>query len=1301
MPGTVGYMAPEQVRGEAPDARTDVFALGAILFELVTRRRPFRGSSEGEILAAILRDEPPPPSLLHPAVPPALDAVARRCLAKSPAERFASAREVAAALETVLASLGAGRFATARPPEILGPYPGLEPFRESDTEHFFGREAEVQALWARLPERRLMAVIGPSGVGKTSFMRAGVLASRPPGWAALTCAPGANPFRSLGQALAPQLADDPEALSQLVGFDGLETAVGLVERWRRAHTEALLVVDQFEELFTLAREEEQARFAELLGRVSTEAEVHVVLSLRDDFMMRCSEHDALSRVFTELTPLRPLSGEELRRALEKPAKREGFSFEEGLVAEMLESVEGARGALPLLAFAVSRLWQERDRERRLLSRTAYEKVGGVAGALAQHAEATLERIGEGRQGLVREIFRNLVTAQGTRASCERDELLSALPHRAAAEAALEELIDARLLTSFEVPGAQTGAETDSLSADQRHRVEIVHESLLKAWPRLVWWQTQDEEGAQLRDQLRQAARLWVERGRSEDLLWTGTAEREFEVWRERYPGRLTAIEDDFANAMAHRARRRKRLQRLAVASAVVALGVVAALIGVSRQREAEARRQAEAAQLLALGRLEIEDRPTAGLAYALASLERADTPAARRFAVETLWHGAAAFVLGRQTHNLSFSPDGNWLATGGIGDGVHLWPRDEGSSLSFDTAQGWPSIQFDPGGPLFLVRDENAMRIFSLPDGETRLELPAEGIADALIRDSRLLTLRRDDRGMTVRSSAIEVGDPGITERYHLSPTSWWVDVSGDGARLAYAQGREVFVLPVAGPDASPLRVGAHPANVLMTAFMPGGDRLVSTDTSGEVRIWSVDHGIPSLVRAFQTGLKTPIASMDRKGSTLAAGDSGGHEDPDVALVWDLEGPPDAEPLILRNRDVSVLSVMKLDRSGHWLATADNELGLVWPLGGPRPRIIRGQTPPWVDVAFTPDGRWLASSSRGEGAVRLWPLSPTVARKRRTILQEPGTGFNYVVIDPAGPDLLASSINDAGPLLVPLDGGPPRRLPRSTSGWLEAPAFSRDGRRAAAGTRMRPEGNLVEVWDLESEEVRTLDPRSEGQECGNGPEIDSAVMSLEFTSDGRLLTAGMSGLRLWDLEDGTNRLLRPCAEATEGPAWPILAGSQQDRYLLVETDYSRKISVLSYHDLRAGTSRQITSHGNAVFSVALDPTGEWAATGSYDGLVRVGPATGEEPHLFYGHTGSVTSVAISPDRRWIASGSDDGTIRLWPMPEGPPLHSLPNEELLARLRSYTNLRVVRDEGGGTGYRVEAGPFPAWGVVPDW
>ena len=165
-------------------------------------------------------------------------------------------------------------------------------------------------------------------MGKTSFLRAGVVPARGEGWAAVVCTPGTSPFRGLGQALAPELASDPEALRMLVNVDEPAAALELAARWRRAHAEALLVVDQFEELFTLGSRETQASFAALLGRLAHEADVHVLLSMRDDFLIRCSEQPPLAPVFESLTPLAPLSGEALRKAVETPAGKRGYAFED-------------------------------------------------------------------------------------------------------------------------------------------------------------------------------------------------------------------------------------------------------------------------------------------------------------------------------------------------------------------------------------------------------------------------------------------------------------------------------------------------------------------------------------------------------------------------------------------------------------------------------------------------------------------------------------------------------------------------------------------------------------------------------------------------------------------------------------------------------------------------------------------------------------------------------------------------------------------------------------------------------------
>jgi hypothetical protein len=213
-----------------------------------------------------------------------------------------------------------------------------EAFTEADAEHFFGREAEVEALWEKIRRQTLLAVIGPSGVGKTSFLRAGVIPSRPPGWSVAYATPGASPALALARALIPDLAGNAEAIGELLQgvqeqslSGGSDRALAAVQSWRKKTDEALLVVDQFEELYALNPPEVQARFASLLGRLA----------------------DSLRPVFHDLTPLTPPSPDGLRRALVEPAKREGYRFEDdALVEEMVEAVASERGGLPPLAFAV-------------------------------------------------------------------------------------------------------------------------------------------------------------------------------------------------------------------------------------------------------------------------------------------------------------------------------------------------------------------------------------------------------------------------------------------------------------------------------------------------------------------------------------------------------------------------------------------------------------------------------------------------------------------------------------------------------------------------------------------------------------------------------------------------------------------------------------------------------------------------------------------------------------------------------------------------------------------------------------
>ncbi|HEU4732794.1 MAG TPA: serine/threonine-protein kinase, partial [Kofleriaceae bacterium] len=623
--GTLKYMSPEQWGiGIEIDHLTDIWACGILLHRMICGRHPLH-PLDGNQLVVTAMLELPMPSMAEAApsdVPRELIQVVDRCLLKTKEQRWQSAAELLAALELFLPGR---RTQTLQLDE--SPYAGLSSFQESDAGKFFGRNREVAAMVTRIRDRPMMAVVGSSGVGKSSFVRAGLVpALKRSGelWESLVVRPGRAPLDALAGIIAPMvataanLADEVDEQKKLV--DTLRREPGhlghvLRLRARRDNRRLLLFVDQFEELYTQVPDPaDRAAFTACLSAIADDATspLRVVLSIRSDFLDRVAEdQEFLSELTQGLFFLGPPSREGLRDAITQPAEMAGFRFElPATVEDMLDHLETTPGALPLLQFAAAKLWENRDNARRLLTHASYSAMGGVAGALASHADRFVAELGAHKTPLVRALLLRLVTAERTRAIVPISELLELSREVGEIQRLIDQMVDARLLVVQTIEGGKGST------------VEIVHESLVQGWPTLRRWLDENQDDAALVDQLRIAARQWQQKSFDAGLLWRGEAASEAKKFRARYKGPLSDVERGFLEAVINHEVAQVRRRRAAVIGGFITLSaiVLAAMVALviiqkSRAQAKEnlvkaeiAQKEAESSQQLAQQQLAIAQK---------------------------------------------------------------------------------------------------------------------------------------------------------------------------------------------------------------------------------------------------------------------------------------------------------------------------------------------------------------------------------------------------------------------------------------------------------------------------------------------------------------------------------------------------------------------------------------------------------------------------------------------------------------------------------------------------------------------
>ncbi|MFI5895742.1 hypothetical protein ACIA5D_37170 [Actinoplanes sp. NPDC051513] len=1028
----------------------------------------------------------------------------------------------------------AGQLPTAS--DEQPPYLGLIGYGAGDADRFFGRRRILAELLRMMDEHRFVAVFGASGSGKSSLLRAGLIpACRSEHVCLIT--PGGSPREAL----------------------------------RPAATAGLLVVDQFEELFThCADPSERSAFVDEL------ATRRVVIGVRADFYARCAESAPLAGLLAGANlPVGPLTADELREVVTEPARRAGLSVERALVTKVVADAERQPGALPLVSHALLETWRQRRGD--VLTVAGYEAAGGMSGAIAQTAESVFRSLDEPERETAREVLTRLVTlGEGlpdTRRRCRRDEL-----DQPGADPVLAKLADARLLV--------LGVDT----------VEIAHEALIRAWPRLDDWLHADREELHLHRRLTEAGQIWQAHDRDGGALYRGALLAE---WDGRSLQRLNATERSFLTASRDRRAReaatRRRRVRVALATltaAVLVTSLLAGLAGVQAHRAGEQRDLARSSQLVANARAHAQVDHEVALLLAIEAYDTRPTEeaqAALRQAVADSRLRATLHAGQGQAVGVAWSPDGATVAAAG-GDGtVRLWQR---------TGPDRPASE-----PRVLKTSDMAVQspVFS-PDG-------------------RRIAVAGFDHQITVWSLAD--GTPTVL-RGHRDQVNT-VAFSPDGRRLASASSDGTVRIWDAAGHGKPtvLTVDGPPLGV---AFSPDGKRLAVSGL-GPIRIWHSDgRGRPTLLTGHEGTVKTLAFRPD--GRRLASAGSDG-----TVRVWPV-GEPGA-PVVLHGNDSYVESVA-FSPDGSRLASSHSGSNTirVWdPAGEQDPVVLRGHDGPVWSVAFSPDGHRLASAS-GDDTVRLWDpglaASPIVLRGHR--------GEVWTLAGGAGGNVLASGGTD-GTVRVwrePWHAGP--LVLRGNVGEVIAVAVSADGRWVASGGPDR----TVRVWNAETGDVRAVLRGHTG-----------TVYGVSFSPDGeRLASSAKDGsVRVWSLAGDAPVVLR----GHDGSARAV-AFSPDDRHI-ASAGSDGTVRIWPADGAGAPVVVQDQPPGRQVWAVAFSPDGKRLAVSGQDGAVRIWAADGRgRPLALRGHRDVVWSVEFSADGRMVASSGQDGDgVRIWQAATGREL----------------------------------------------
>jgi WD40 repeat protein len=1153
------------------------------------------------------------------------------------------------------------------------PYVGLRSFTQDDADRFFGRDDFVQTLVETARTDSLLVVTGPSGSGKSSVVRAGLVPRLAKQNLTIgVCELSGTPFVDLAGALLRAAGNDPplsqgdlDLMERKLNDQGLSTCAAYVCTATGAER-LLLVLDQFERIDKCEDAGKKEQFMKLLDDlVSRPLErVQVVLVLRDDFYHRFTQMDGPFGERLRTSPpqwLRAISATGLRDAIVKPVRTAAIpvDFEEGLVNRICQDFEGSE--LPPLQIVLTWLW-ERQVEHWLTFR-AYMDLGGIEDALARYADSRLELLDKDQKAAAQRILTRLVMpdTEDIARQVKRSDL------RKTDWPVAEKLSNLRLVTighSQTAPGEEV--------------VVIAHEALLRKWERLREWLGMDAELRKWHVATEPRRDDWVHHNHDRDLLLGGVLLAQALDMRKQFPEDIAGLEEFIEQSELYNRSRLERAEAVRLAglsgyvinSAAKSLPVALALGVYALRRHEVFEADFAVRRALALaGRQRIRGVEHEDLVRSVAfSPDGALLASASADRTCLVWDITADAMVARLSHNdavatVAFNPTGDRIATAGADGLVQVWDfRAETQVAKFKHDAPVAGLTFSPDGNMVATAsNDGTARIWAHGTDQAARVLQHDSAVTsvAFYPDGARVVTASVDKGVRVW----EVGTGDLIARWDHGAAVRAIAFSHDGTAFATASDDRTARIfdPVGLTETRRLM---HRERVTAVAFSPDGRYLASGNEDGTARVWDVDMGFEAahVIHRGQVG----SVHFSPDSTKLATASSDG-----TASIWDVSTGEEVARLVHQS---AVYQVAFAAQGGVLATASEDRTARVWhaTAGAEKLRLCHGEPVSWI--AFSETGELIATAGGDSltGPAASAGNGPAEARTVRVWNARTGTAFSGPLPHPKAiqhiafrGSLIATACNDNHARLWDLrDGTEIASL--AHDGPVRSVAFDLDAVLLATASNDR----TARIWDVRTQaRLATL---------GHGGWVGEAV----FSPDGTILaTAADDGAaRLWAVADCLGAgVFKPIVLEHESAVYEVVFNSQGNLVATVAND-----GVTRIWDTGTGRMRREVSSGGRG-TVAFSPDGSLIATAGDDGIAQVWQTDNDEQVAYFVHEPTVRSVTFNHDGSLLATVGKDGSARIWSIEERSEIARLLHggEELVMAF-SPDGLRLATAGEDGTG-----------------